>query len=142
MLRFDLELDLLEGKLSVRDLPEVWHERFKSDLGIAPVDDRDGVMQDVHWYGGIVGGAFQGYTLGNILGAQFYKAALQAHPEIPSEIAHGIFDTLHSWLQDNIYQHGSKYTAPELIKRVTGSGLQVEPYIEYLDTKYGELYRL
>jgi carboxypeptidase Taq len=142
MLRFGLELDLLEGKLAVRDLPEAWRERFEADLGIAPPDDRDGVLQDVHWYDGIIGGAFQGYTLGNILSAQFYQAALEAHPEIPSQIARGEFASLHGWLQDHIYAHGSKYTAPELIERVTGGPLCVDPYIAYLRTKYGELYAL
>jgi carboxypeptidase Taq len=142
MLRFGLELDLLEGKLAVRDLPEAWRERFEADLGIVPPDDRDGVLQDVHWYDGIIGGAFQGYTLGNILSAQFYQAALQAHPEIPSQIACGEFGTLHGWLKDNIYVHGSKYTAPELIERVTGGPLCVDPYITYLREKYGELYAL
>jgi len=142
MLRFDFELALLEGNLDVRDLPEAWRARFKADLGIAPPDDRDGVLQDVHWYGGLIGGAFQGYTLGNILGAQFYRCALAAHPEIPAEVAQGKFNTLHGWLKDNIYTLGSKYTAPELIERVTGGPLSVEPYIAYLRKKYGELYVL
>jgi len=142
MLRFGLELDLLEGKLAVRDLPEAWRARFEADLGIVPPDDRDGVLQDVHWYAGVIGGAFQGYTLGNILSAQFYDVALKAHPEIPAQIAQGQFDTLHGWLRENIYRHGSKYTAPELIERVTGGPLQVGPYIAYLKAKYGELYTL
>jgi carboxypeptidase Taq len=142
MLRFNLELDLLEGRLAVRDLPEAWRERFKADLGILPPDDRDGVLQDMHWYGGIIGGAFQGYTLGNILGAQFFEAALLAHPEIPSEIEEGEFGTLHGWLRENIYQHGSKYTASELVERITGGPMSIEPYTRYLRTKYGELYEL
>ncbi len=87
MVRFDLELALLEGTLAVRDLPEAWRERYAADLGIAPPDDRDGVLQDVHWYGGLIGGAFQGYTLGNIMSAQFYDAAVRAHSSIPAEIA-------------------------------------------------------
>jgi len=142
LLRFDLELALLEGRLAVRDLPEAWCERFEADLGIVPPDDRDGVLQDVHWYGGIIGGAFQGYTLGNIMSAQFFQAALQAHPEIISEIEAGEFSTLHGWLRENIYQHGRKYTASELIERVTGGPLSIGPYIQYLRDKYGELYRL
>jgi carboxypeptidase Taq len=142
MLRFDFEMALLEGSLAVRDLPEAWHERFKADFGITPPDDRDGVLQDVHWYGGIIGGQFQGYTLGNILSAQFYAQALQAHPEIPAEMHQGKFSSLHSWLVENIYQHGSKYTAPELIERVTGGPIRIEPYIRYLRSKYGELYTL
>jgi carboxypeptidase Taq len=108
MLRFDLELALLEGSLAIADLSEIWRERFKADIGIEPSDDRDGVLQDVHWYGGLIGGAFQGYTLGNILSVQFYEAAVQAHPEIPLEVGQGRFGTLHSWLRANIYQHGSK----------------------------------
>ena len=142
MLRFDLELDLLTGHLAIRDLPEVWRERFKADLGIVPPDDRDGVLQDVHWYAGVIGGSFQGYTLGNIMSTQFFEAALQAHPGIPAEIEAGEFATLHGWLQEHIYQHGRKYTAPELIERVTGGPLSIEPYIRYLRTKYGELYEL
>lgn len=142
MIRFDLELALLEGKLAVRDLPEAWRERYRSDLGIAPPDDSDGVLQDVHWFGGTIGGAFQGYTLGNILSAQFYATAVAAHPEIPDDIANGRYATLLAWLREHIYQHGSKYTAPELIERVTGGPLRIEPYVEYLRTKYGELYAL
>jgi len=142
LLRFDFELKLLEGHLAVRDLPEAWRERFKADLGVVPPDDRDGVLQDVHWYGGVIGGAFQGYTLGNIMGAGFFEAALQAHPEITSEIEEGQFGTLHAWLKENIYQHGRKYTPSELIQRVTGAPLSIEPYIRYLRAKYGELYEL
>ena len=142
MLRFDLELDLLEGNVAVRDLPEVWRERYQADLGIASPDDRDGVLQDMHWFMGRVGGMFQGYTLGNILSAQFYGAALQAHPEIPAEIEAGCFDTLHRSLKEQIYQHGSKFTTAELVERVTGGPLRIEPYLGYLRDKYGALYNL
>jgi carboxypeptidase Taq len=142
MLRFDFELDLLEGRLAVRDLPEAWRERYQADLGIVPPDDRDGVLQDVHWYAGVIGGAFQGYTLGDILSTQFFEAALSAHPEITAEMEKGEFGTLHGWLKENIYQHGRKYTASELVERITGGPMSIEPYIRYLRTKYGELYKL
>ena len=142
MIRFDIELALLEGNLLVRDLPEYWHVRYKADMGIRAPDDRDGVMQDVHWFGGTVGGAFQGYTLGNIMSAQFYAQALKAHPEISKEMAQGKFDKLHAWLVENIYQHGNKFTANELVERACGGPLSIEPYIAYLKTKYGELYKL
>jgi carboxypeptidase Taq len=140
MLRFDFEMALLEGRLEVKDLPEAWHARFEQDFGIRAPDDRDGVLQDVHWYGGLIGGSFQGYTLGNILSGLFYAAALQAHPEIPGEIRQGKFDALRGWLTENIYRHGSKYTEPELIERVTGGPIRIGSYIEYLKGKYGELY--
>ncbi|MBW4439123.1 MAG: carboxypeptidase M32 [Pleurocapsa minor GSE-CHR-MK-17-07R] len=139
MIRFDLEADLMDGTLSVRDLPEVWQTRYDSDLGVTAPDDRDGVLQDVHWYDGIIG-YFQGYTLGNIMSAQFYNAALAAHPYLPDHFRQGKFDTLHTWLKENIYQHGGKYTADELLARITGSSLDTAPWIQYIRTKYGALY--
>ncbi|MCA9964967.1 MAG: carboxypeptidase M32 [Anaerolineales bacterium] len=142
MIRFDLELALLEGKLAIKDLPEAWHARYQSDLGLHAPSDVDGVLQDVHWYGGLIGGVFQGYTLGNILSGLFYDQALQAHPSIPNEIGQGQFGTLHNWLIENIYQHGSKLTANELIERVTGGPLRIEPYMAYLRGKFGDLYQL
>ena len=142
MLRFELELQLLEGALSVADLPEVWQDRYQADLGRRPPDHKDGVLQDVHWYGGLIGGAFQGYTLGNIMSVQFYEAALQTHPEIPDQVAQGQFGTLRAWLQENLYRHGAKFTAAELLERATGKPLTIEPYLGYLRRKYGELYQL
>ena len=142
MLRFDLELDLLEGRLAVRDLPDAWRARMKADLGLSPPDDRDGVLQDVHWYAGLIGGEFQGYTLGNIMSAQFFAAATRAHPAIPGEIAHGEFGALHAWLRENVYQHGAKFTAAELVERATGAAMGIEPYMAYLEGKYGALYGL
>jgi carboxypeptidase Taq len=142
MIRFDLELQMLEGKLEIKDLPESWHSRYQSDLGIQAPSDIDGVLQDVHWYAGLIGGAFQGYTLGNIISGLFYQAALKAHPEIPAEVSKGKFDTLHKWLKQNLYRHGSKFTPTELIERISGGPLRIEPYISYLKTKYGELYNL
>jgi len=89
-----------------------------------------------------VGGAFQGYTLGNILSAQFFDAAVRAHPEIPQQIGKGEFATLHGWLRENIYRHGRKFTAAELTQRACGTQLSIEPYVAYLSAKYGELYGL
>ena len=141
MIRFDLETALLEGTLAVRDLADAWHARYQADLGVRAPDDRDGVLQDVHWYGGIIGGSFQGYTLGNIMSAQFFAAALQAQPAIPEEIRGGQFETLRGWLTQNVYQHGSKFTANEIIERATGQPLSIAAYVQYLRTKYGELYQ-
>jgi len=140
MIRFELELALLEGKLAVGDLPEAWRAAYRRDLGLEPSDDRDGVLQDVHWYAFQVGGCFQCYTLGNLMSAQFHQAALQARPDIPADIAAGRFDTLHGWLREHLYRHGSKYTAAELLQRVTGGPLQVGPYLRYLKQKYAPLY--
>lgn len=142
MLRFDFELQLLEGKLAIKDLPEAWHARYQADLGLRAPDDRDGVLQDVHWYSGMIGGVFQGYTLGNILSAQFYEAATKARPAIEDEIRQGKFELLHGWLHENIYRHGRKFSADELVKRATGQSMTITPYVRYLRGKYGELYQL
>ena len=142
MIRFDLELAMLEGKLAVADLPAAWNERYRSDLGITPPDDSLGVLQDMHWYSGTIGGYFQSYTLGNILSAQFFDAALAAHPQIPAEIAAGRFQTLHGWLKEHIYQYGRQLSGTEIVQRATGKPITIEPYVRYLKSKYGELYAL
>jgi len=140
MIRFDLELELLEGSLTVRDLPEAWNERYRSDLGVVPSSDSEGVLQDVHWYTGRIGGMFQGYTLGNLMSAQFFETALAANPDIPAQIEQGNFMPLRAWLTEQIYQHGRKFTADEQLQRVTGKPLSAAPLITYIRQKYGELY--
>ena len=142
MMRFDLELDLLEGRLEVKDLPEAWRARFAADFGITPADDRDGCLQDVHWYAGSVGGGFQGYAIGNILAAQLYAAACAAHPEIPQEMTRGSFSALQGWLRQNLYGHGRKFPPDALIMRATGKPMSIAPYMAYLRGKYSELYTL
>jgi carboxypeptidase Taq len=142
MLRFDLELALLEGTLAVADLPDAWRARVQSDLGVSPPDDRDGALQDVHWYGGIVGGAFQSYTLGNIMSAQFFAAARRDLGDLDRQIGAGEFLPLRTWLTERIYRHGRKFTAPEIVRRATGEPLKIAPYLAYLNTKYGALYGL
>jgi carboxypeptidase Taq len=142
MMRFDLELELLDGNLRVKDLPEAWRARMQTDLGLAPADDRDGCLQDVHWYAGAVGGGFQSYTIGKILSAQFYAVALKSDPGIPREIAKGEFGTLHGWLCEQLYQHGRKFRPNELVLRATCGPMSTKPYLAYLRGKYGELYRL
>lgn len=142
ILRFDLECALLEGSLEVRDLADAWRDRYTSDLGITPPDDRIGVMQDVHWYDGLVGGMFQGYTLGNVLSAQIWESAIEADVSIPEEIRHGRFEPLLAFLRERLYQFGSRKTAPDLIVHATGRPLEIGPYMRYLRGKYGALYAL
>ena len=99
-------------------------------------------MQDVHWYSGLIGGAFQGYTLGNVLGAQFFEAARGADVEVEGGIGRGEFGPLLGWLQDTIYRHGIRFSTPELVERVTGERMTTEPYLRYLTEKFGRLYGL
>jgi carboxypeptidase Taq len=136
MIRFDLECALLDGRLLPKDLPEAWNARYAADLGVTVPSDADGCLQDVHWFGGPIGGAFQSYTIGNILSAQFYQAALAKHPAIPDEIAMGKFSTLHGWLSNAIYRHGRKYDPAELVEKATGMPMSTVPYLTYLHSKY------
>ena len=140
MIRFELEIELLEGKLAIADLPAAWHDRYRSDLGVLVPDDRDGVLQDVHSYAGLIGGAFQGYALGNIIGAQFFEAALRDKPDIHDEVGRGEYSLLHEWLRANIYCLGRRLTPDQLIERVTGGGLDAQPLLHRLAAKFGLIY--
>ena len=140
MLRFELEAQLLEGELAVKDLPDAWNARMEQDLGVTPPDDTRGCMQDVHWYCMSIGGAFQGYTLGNVMAAQFFEAARAALPELDDHIMRGQLRPLRRWLADNIHAHGARYLPDELIERATGKPLSIDPFVRHLKRKYGELY--
>lgn len=139
IVRFDLELELLEGRLAVRDLPEAWAERYATDLGVAPTGAADGWLQDVHWFAGAIGGSFQGYTLGNVLSAQFFAAAARELGDVDAQIAAGDFAPLRTWLTENVYRHGRRKPVDRLVRDATGGPLDVEPYLAYLDRKFGPL---
>ena len=141
LLRFELEVALLEGSLAVADLPEAWNAKMEEYLGIKPGSAATGVLQDVHWSAGLFG-YFPTYTVGNVLSVQFFEEAVRAHPGIPEDIGRGEFSVLLSWLRENIHRHGSRYLPEELVERVTGRPLDTEPYLRYLRTKFGELYGL
>jgi len=141
MLRMELEIALIEGSLQVKDLPAAWNDRMKDYLGITPPDDRKGVLQDVHWSGGMIG-YFPTYALGNLVSAQLWEVILKAMPDIESQFSKGKFDGLLGWLRTNIHQHGAKFEPQELVKRVTGNTIDPQPYLHYLETKYGEVYGL
>lgn len=141
IIRYEMEVELLEGRLSVADAPEAWNARMKEYLGLVPPTNAEGILQDVHWSIGIMG-YFPTYSLGNILSVQLFDQALAAHPTIPDEIQHGEFATLLDWLRTNVHRHGRKYLPTDLVQRVTGGPLRTEPYVNYLRTKFGEIYDL
>jgi len=141
MLRFELECDLMTGAIKISDLPQVWNDRFEQFFGIRPPTDTLGVLQDVHWSIGLIG-YFPTYALGNLLSMQYYNTAVAANPSLPAEIASGKFDTLLTWLQTNIHQHGRKYTSAELTQRVTGGQIDPAPYVAYLQNKFTDVYGL
>ncbi|HET6310493.1 MAG TPA: carboxypeptidase M32 [Candidatus Nitrosotalea sp.] len=139
MLRFELENELLEDKLKVRDLPEAWNTRMKSYLGINVPNDREGVLQDVHW-SYVSFGIFPGYTIGNLIGAQLMEKIRAAIPDLDAQIERGEFVALLRWLRKNVHVHGRKFTPNELLERATGKPLTPAPWIAYVREKYGALY--
>lgn len=139
IMRFGFELALIEGSLAVRDLPEAWREGMQSNLGITPPDDRQGVLQDPHWFDSSLL-TFSAYVLGNIMNAQLYEQALAEQPQIPAEFAKGDFDCLRHWLTDRIYCHGAKYTALEIIQKATGRPPDTTAIMRYLQGKYSKIY--
>jgi carboxypeptidase Taq len=141
ILRFELENDLINGHVQVKDLPDIWNDRMELYLGIRPPDDSLGVMQDIQWSAGLFG-YFPDYLLGSILAVQWWEKMIGDHPEIPSEIETGEFGTILTWLGGHVHQHGKKFTLNELTERALGSPLNWEPYLAYLKTKYGEIYEL
>jgi len=139
--RFEIERQLVSGRLDVADLPEAWNERMKSYLGVTPDSDANGVLQDIHWSSGLIG-YFPTYALGNIISMQFYNQMLADHPDIPNQIASGKFDQTLNWLRSNIHRHGRKYPPAQLIERVTGGPMNAQPYIDYIAAKYSDIYGL
>lgn len=141
LLRFELEADLIEGRLEVRDLPEIWRVKMQSYLGVTPQNETEGVLQDIHWSLGAFG-YFPTYTLGTLYAAQFYEQAATALGDLDNQIQKGDFDPLRSWLRTHIHQYGRAKSATMLVHDITGSGLTTAPWIQYIKKKYGEIYEL
>jgi len=139
MMRFELERALFRGEIEVNDLPALWNERMTADLGVTPSDDREGVLQDIHWSFGALG-YFPTYTLGNIYSATLFAAAERDLPDLDAQIAVGDLAPLLAWLRKNVHAHGRRWTAGELCRRASGSGLDCTHFLDYLRTKFGALY--
>jgi carboxypeptidase Taq len=141
MVRFELEMAMMEGGLAVADLPEAWNQKFEDFLGLVPPDDAEGVLQDIHWSGGMIG-YFPTYALGNLIACQLWERIEEDIPDLRSSIEKGQFDVLLGWLRQNVHKYGAKYKPMELLTKVTGSGLTAEPYLRYLRAKFQEIYEL
>jgi len=141
MLRFELEIALMEGTLAVPDLPEAWNTKFQEYLGLVPSDDAEGVLQDVHWSGGMIG-YFPTYALGNLIASQLWAKMEGDIPDLHGQVERGEFADLLGWLRENVHRHGAKFEPVELLTTVTGSGLTAQPYLRYLREKFGEIYDL
>ncbi|MCS7119918.1 MAG: carboxypeptidase M32 [Nitrososphaerota archaeon] len=135
IIRFNLERDLFAEKISVEDLPELWRQMYNDYLGVKIENDSEGVMQDTHWPSGLFG-YFPSYALGNIYGGQILEALVKDIPDWKTLIAEGKIRPIIEWLARNIYAWGNLYDPTDLIKKITGRDLQVEPYLRYLTEKH------
>jgi carboxypeptidase Taq len=141
ILRFELERELVSGRLTVNDLPAAWNQKTQDIFGLTPPDDADGCLQDIHWsLGGF--GYFPTYALGNLYAAQFFDKATSDLGDLEAQIVRGESLPLRNWLQTNIHQHGKRYGAGNLCEEVTGKRLTTAPLLRYLNQKYRPLYGL
>ncbi|MEE9378998.1 MAG: carboxypeptidase M32 [Candidatus Lokiarchaeia archaeon] len=141
VLRFEIEKDLIDEKIQVSELPEIWNSRFEELLGIVPPDDKEGVLQDIHWGMGMIG-YFPTYFLGTLYAAQMYDVALKKMPHLPEDYKKGEFSNLLNFVKENVHQHGAIYRAGDLIKRITGENLNSDYFMKYLENKYYPIYRV
>ena len=135
VLRFELELDLLAGDVEVAELPQVWNERMQDYFGIEIADAAHGVLQDPHWCGGF--GYFPTYALGNVISVQLWEKVLEDVPHLDDHLAQGDLGPLCDSLRERVWRHGRKFTPREVLERAVGGGLDPEPYLRYLNAKYG-----
>ncbi len=138
ILRFELERDLLDGRLAVADVPAAWNAATREYHGVDPVEDAHGVLQDMHWGAGLVG-YFPTYSLGNVLSVQIWERARAELDDLDAQMEQGEFGGLREWLREHVYRHGRKFTPEELIERVTGRPIDAAPYVRYLQEKLSTL---
>ena len=141
ILRFELERGLFDGSIQVEQLPKMWNAKMREYLGAEPPTDTLGVLQDTHWSGGAFG-YFPSYTLGAIYASQFYQALTRVHPDIETQIEVGDLAPIRKWLGSQIHQQGRLLSVPDLVKQVTGEKLNPGKFLEYLKTKYHQIYRI
>lgn len=139
LLRFELESDLVARRIAVRDLPELWRLKMEEYLGIAPPDDRSGVLQDIHWAVGLVG-YFPTYALGNLYAAQFMERMREELPDLDDRLSRGELGVVKTWLQERVHVHGRIWSAQEVCRRATGEPLSVEPLLRHLEAKAQAFY--
>jgi carboxypeptidase Taq len=141
ILRFELEQEIMDGRIALKELPEAWNARFKEYLGLSVPNDAQGVLQDIHWSGGMIG-YFPTYALGSIIACQIWEKLQADLPDISEQFRRGEFGALREWLRVHLHQHGRKFTPPETLQRIVGGPIDVKPFVKYLRSKFGEIYGL
>ena len=140
-IRFELERDLISDDLPLSDLPAAWNQKYQQYLGVASDTDADGVLQDVHWSAGLFG-YFPTYLLGNLYASQFFEAAQRDLGDLHSGFTQGHFDSLKTWLNQNIHSQGQRFDGPALGRHVTNKKLAHDELLAHLQSKYDAIYRL
>ena len=141
IIRYEIEKGLFNDEIEVKDLPEIWNDMYEKYLGIRPQKDAEGVLQDVHWSGGSFG-YFPSYALGYMYAAQFKQKMLEDIPNFDQLLEAGDLKPVREWLTKNIHQYGKLKKPLEILKDVTGEGLNAKYLIDYLYEKYGKVYQL
>ncbi len=141
ILRFELEQEIMDGTLALKDVPATWNARMKQYLGVDVPNDAQGCLQDIHWSGGMLG-YFPTYQLGNIVASQIWEKVLADIPDLYAQFERGEFVMLREWLRERLHRYGRKFTPKETLARVVGSAIDVAPYIRYLTAKFGEIYNI
>jgi carboxypeptidase Taq len=139
ILRYELEQELIEGRLALEDLPEAWNAKMKEYLDLDVPDDAMGVLQDVHWSGGSFG-YFPTYLLGTIASVQIWETARGNLSDLDAQMEAGEFGPLREWLGDKLYRWGRRFPPDEMLERIVGGPLDAEPYVAYLKAKVAEIY--
>jgi len=141
MIRYEIEKALMEGSIKVADLRDIWNQKYKEYLGVDVPDDKHGILQDIHWSHGSIG-YFPTYSLGSFYAAQFFHQASKDIPRLKQKISQGNNSQLLTWLRENVHQHGRKYTADQLCKKITGESLNVKYFMDYAKKKYKGIYKM
>jgi len=141
ILRFELEVGLMEDKFPINSLNQIWNEKMEEILAIVPKNDIEGVLQDMHWSGGSIG-YFPTYAIGSIYSSQLFKKIIEINDNLSEEIEKGYYKNIISWLNDNIHKYGRLFTAEEIIKKACGEGLKSRVFVDYLKEKYFQIYEI
>jgi len=141
LVRFEIELMLVEETLPVKDLPKAWNDRYEEYLGVRPANDAEGCLQDIHWSMGHIG-YFPTYTLGNLHSVPIFQAAQREVPQIGQKVDKDSMFAMREWLRQEVHGVGRSETADQISRRITGGPLSPEPFLDYLEAKYTKLYRL
>ncbi len=141
IIRYELEREIINGRLSVEELPDAWNEKYENYLGVKPKTDSEGVLQDIHWAAGYVG-YFPTYLVSNMIASQLFAAIEKDCGNLDELMSDGKFDVINNWLSDNIFRHGAVYGTLDLLEKVTGEPLTSKHYIDYLRNKFSEVYKL